>query len=460
MTEQGQVNRRTFVQQAAALTGLAVASSGACATVLGSNDRVRLGIIGVGNRGDQLLDAFLPHKDAQIVAICDVYEPYKQAARKKVGGEPRLYHDYRQLLDQQDIDAVIIATPDHWHALTCVDACRAGKDVYVEKPLSLTINEGRQMVEVAQEAGRVTQVGLHRRSSKVYQEGIERIRNGEIGQVTSAHSYHLNNEFPMGIGNPADCDPPEGLDWDLWLGPARKVAYNPNRCLYKFRWFRDYSGGQVTNQATHYMDVIHWALEQDAPKSVSAVGGKYVIEDNREIPDTMEVIWQYDGPTMVTFTQHNANALNEARRGWDVEFRGTKGSLGFKGNGYEIVPEEIRLKPTPALSPLDRAGNRRDGHAVRLAGKRVEVPGKNTTTEHARNFLDCVKSRGRTNCPIDVGHRSTTATLLANVAFDVGRPIRWDAEQERVVDDRDANDLLARPYRAPWKQVGALSAPS
>jgi predicted dehydrogenase len=454
VTKQNQIDRRTFVQQAAALSTL-TAAYGARGAVLGSNERVRLGVIGVGNRGDQLIDAFLPHKDAEIVAVCDVYEPYLNAAREKVGGNLRKYRDYRALLDQSDIDAVIIATPDHWHALQSIDACRAGKDVYVEKPLSLTIGEGREMVRAAEETGRVSQVGLHRRSSKVYHEAIGRIRNGEIGQITSAHCYNLTNEFPMGIGNPADCEPPDDLDWDLWLGPAPKVAYNPNRCLYKFRWFRDYSGGQVTNQGTHFLDVIHWALGQNASQSVQAIGGKYAVEDNREIPDTMEVIWHYEGPTLVTFSQHNANAARSKRPDWDVVFRGTKGTLGFIGNGYELIPENIRTRPLPALSPLDREGNRVDGRAVEPAGKHIEVGGSNSTTEHARNFLDCIKSRAETNCPIEVGHRSSTATLLANVALDVGRQIRWDAVHEKVLADHEANEQLSRTYRSPWKQVGS-----
>ena len=448
------IDRRTFVRGAAALTGLTAAAYSASAAVLGSNDRIRLGVIGVGNRGDQLLDAFLPHKDAQIVALCDVYEPYLHAAAAKVGGQPREYNDYRKLLDQKDIDAVVIATPDHWHALQCVEACQAGKDVYVEKPLSLAINEGRQMARVAKETGRVSQVGLHRRSSKVFQEAVERIRNGEIGRVTTAHCYHLTNEYPMGIGKPSDCDPPPGLDWDLWLGPAPKVAYNPNRCLYKFRWFRDYSGGQVTNQGTHYLDVIQWALGQNAPKSVSAVGGKYVVDDNREIPDTLEVVWQYEDPTLVTFSQHNANGLNGIKRDWELEFRGTLGTLGFRGDSYEIISENVRTRPTPALSPLDRAGNRADGKAVKAGTKARQVTGSNTTSEHARNFLDCIKSRRETNCSLEMGHRSTTATLLANISLDVGRSVRWDADKEQVIDDHEANQRLARSYRAPWKQLG------
>lgn len=447
------INRRRFVQSAAATSLATIGAPSVGAAVLGANDRIRLGIIGVGNRGDQLIEAFLPHKDAQFVALCDVYEPYLDAARKKVGGDAKVFHDYRKMLDEKDIDAIIIATPDHWHALQCIDACRADKDVYVEKPLSLTIGEGREMVRVAEESSRVTQVGLHRRSSQLVKEAVERIKNGEIGQITSAHSYHLSNESPMGIGNPPDGEPPQGLDWEMWLGPAPKVSYNPNRCLYKFRWFRDYSGGQLTNQGTHFLDVIQWALGKNAPQSVYDVGGRYAVEDNREIPDTMEVVWQYEGPTLVTFSQHNANASRGLRH-WDYEFRGTKGTIGFSGNGYELVPENVRTKPLPALSPIDRAGNSADGRSVQSVGKPFENSGKNSTTDHARNFLDCVKSRGTTNCPIEVGHRSSTATLLANVALEIGRPIHWDAAAERAKGDDDANKLLTRAYRSPWKQVG------
>src|SRR5882724_4703492 len=312
------INRRTFHKKAAAMGALAALPSTRL-MALNSNDRVRLGVIGVGNRGDQLLDAFLVHKDCEIAALCDVYEPYLDAAQKKVGGKATLYHDFRKLIEQKDLDAVVVATPDHWHALQFVAACRAGKDVYVEKPLSLTIAEGQKMVAVAQETGRITQVGLHRRSSKSLHEAIELIHAGAIGRVTVVRCFHLRNESPMGIGNPADCAPLAGFDWDMWLGPAPKVAYNPNRCFYKFRWFNDYSGGQLTNFGTHYLDVIQWALQKDRPKGVLAVGGKYVVEDNREIPDTMEVVWDYDG-VLVTFSQFNSNNAASNVRGSEIEF--------------------------------------------------------------------------------------------------------------------------------------------
>jgi predicted dehydrogenase len=446
------INRRTFAKSAAAAGTLAALHAAGVSSVLGSNERVRLGFIGVGNRGDQLLDAFLVHKDCGVAALCDLYEPYLAAAEKKAGGSPRLYADYRKLLDQKDLDAVVIATPDHWHALPFVAACRAGKDVYVEKPLSLTIAEGRKMVDVAHETNRVTQVGLHRRSSAFIREAVELIRNGGIGKVTVAKCYHLRNEFPYGIGNPSDCDPPPGLDWDTWLGPAKKVPYNPSRCLYKFRWFWDYSGGQLTNFGNHYIDVIQWALGHDAPHGVFCVGGKYAVKDNREIPDTLEAIWDYEGGTLVTFSQFNASNSPGNVRGWELEFRGTKGTLLMQeGSGYEIIPENNRTRETPALSPLARKENTEQNKATKPAMEAATGKGKADTADHARNFLDCVKSRQPTNCPVAVGHRSASTTLLARIAFHRQRYLTWDAKSERFTNDEEANKLLSYEYRAPWK---------
>jgi predicted dehydrogenase len=445
------INRRTFTQGAAAL-GAAAALRTAGLHARGSNDRVRLGFIGVGNRGDQLLDAFLVHKDAEVVALCDVYRPYLDAARKKAGSGAALYEDYRKLLDRSDLDAVVIATPDHWHALQFVAACRAGKHIYVEKPLSLTIAEGQKMVAVARQTRRVTQVGLHRRSSANIREAVELIRGGGIGKVTVAKCYHLRNEFPLGIGSPADCDPPAGLNWDMWLGPAPKVRYNPNRCLYKFRWFSDYSGGQLTNFGTHYLDVIQWALGHSAPKGVSAAGGKYAVRDNRDIPDTLEVVWEYPGGTLVTFSQYNASRSPGNERGWELEFRGTKGTLLMQeGQGYAVLPEPVRTRELPALSPLHRKENAEQARAAQPVLEPRAVKGHADTADHARNFLDCVKSTKPTHCPVEVGHRSTTATLLGKLALRRGRYLAWDAKQERVVNDAEANKLLSYEYRPPWR---------
>jgi predicted dehydrogenase len=444
------INRRTFTKAAAgALTALTAASA---SRVLGANERLRLGFIGVGNRGDQLLDAFLVHNDCEIPALCDVYQPYLAAAQKKVGGKADTYADFRKLIDRKDLNAVVIATPDHWHALQFVAACRAGKDVYCEKPLSLTISEGRTMMDVARKAERVTQVGLHRRSDPVVQEAVKYLRAGGIGKISVAKAYHLRNEAPMGIGSPIDSLPPEGLDWEMWLGPAPKAAYNRNRCLYKFRWFWDYSGGQLTNFGTHYLDVIQWALGQDAPQAVFCAGGKYAINDNRQIPDTLEAVWEYDR-ALVTFSQYNANASQGNRNGWELEFRGTKGTLLMQeGNGYVVYGESERTQELPALSPLARRENADQTRATKAAMD--TLPGKmgrSDTAAHTRNFLDCVKSRRPTNCPVDVGHRSTTATLLARIALLTRQHLVWDASKERILNDAAANKLLSYEYRAPWK---------
>jgi len=410
------ITRRTFTRAAAgALTALSAAS---VSRVLGANERVQLGVIGVGNRGDQLLDAFRTHDDCDVVALCDVYKPYLKAAHEKVGDGADTYGDFRKLIERKDLNAIVIATPDHWHALQFVAACRAGKDVYCEKPLSLTVAEGRAMADVAKKTNRVTQVGLHRRSAPVIEEAVKFLREGGIGKITVAKAYHLRNESPMGIGTPQDGPPPEGLDWDMWLGPAPKAAFNRNRCLYKFRWFWDYSGGQLTNFGTHYLDVIQWALDQYAPRGVFCAGGRFAVRDNRQIPDTLEAVWEYEG-ALVTFSQFNANASPGNRSGWELEFRGTKGTLLMQeGSGYVVFAESQRTEEMPALSPLARKENAEQARAVKTAMD--SLPGKSgkaDTALHTRNFLDCVKSRKATNCPVEVGHRSTTATLLARVAL-------------------------------------------
>jgi predicted dehydrogenase len=427
-----------------------MAAAASSRRVLGANERIRVGFIGCGNRGDQVLDAFLKHSDAEIVAVCDLYEPYRKFAAQKVGTGCVEFQDYRKLLEQKNIDAVVVATPDHWHALIFSEACLAGKDVYVEKPASLTIAEGRRMVEIARKTGRVTQVGIQRRSSANCREALEKVRAGAIGKVTVARAFHILNESPMGIGDPPDSDPPKGFDWDMWLGPASKVPYNPNLCFYKFRWFWPYSGGQLTNFGTHYLDLIQAGLGRDWPLAVTALGGKFGKMDNREIPDTLEVLWEYEGGTLVTFSQYNCNAALAAAQDCLVEFRGSLGTLYITYRGYDIVPEGVRTAPVLARNPLNRE---KDPSSARKI-EPVKVAGKGVTSEdadHARNFLDCVKSRKSCNCDIEIGHRSTSATLLGKIAFQTKSYLEWDGKNERFTNSEAANRLLSYEYRAPWK---------
>ena len=443
------LSRRDFTRT---LTAAGASAALASWRTPGANDRVRIGFIGLGNRGDQVLDAFLKQPDAEVAAICDLNDSYLDFAAKKIGGSPKRFRDYRRLLELKDLDAVAVNTPDHWHALMTIEACAAGKDVYVEKPLSLSVLEGRRMVEAVRRYNRVCQVGIHRRSSPLCREAIEVIRSGALGKITVARAFHIQNEWPRGIGNPLDSQPPTGFDWDAWLGPAPQCAYNKNRTFYRFRWFYDYSGGQVTNFGVHYLDFIQWALGQTAPRAVTAMGGRFgEINDNREIPDTLEALWQYPGETLVTFSQFNANAAPAGLRGGEIEFRGTKGTLYLQGDGYEIVPDAIADHEFPARSPIDRATDRlwRDGERPLIAAKKVR--GDSDTAHHARNFLDCVKSRLQCHCDIETGHRSTTATLIANVALKTRSFLEWDASKEQFANNSAANQLLEPRYRPPYK---------
>jgi predicted dehydrogenase len=448
-----QPDRRLFASSAvsAFVSGSALSAS----RVMGANEKIRLGFIGVGNRGDQNIDAFLPHKDIDFAAVCDLWMPYRDFSRDKLAKKGRLIEgildtdDYRRVLDEKNVDAVVVSTPDHWHALQTIEGCSAGKDVYCEKPLSLTIGEGRAMVNAARKHKRIVQVGLQRRSSEFMREACQRVRDGEIGQVTVARAFHIQNEMPLGIGKPADENPPEGLDWDRWLGPAPKVPYNKNRSFYRFRWFFDQSGGQLTNQGVHYLNIIHWALGQDSPTAVTALGGKFAVEDNREIPDTMEVCWTYPGGTLVTFSQFNASSFPAGRSGAEVELRGTKGACFISSSGYEIVPDPMPFGEFPVANPLKRDAGKEWRSKKSTPVKPFTGKGKADTADHTRNFLDCIRSRKTPNADVEVGHRDTSAAILGNLAYQSQKLLLWDGKTETITNEPSLNKKHRYKYRAP-----------
>lgn len=444
--------RNSIARGAGLALGLGAATAPVAARQVGANELVRIGCIGVGNRGTQLLQGFLRVNDAKVVALCDVYEPYLQRDYTKVsnrlieglgGRVPKMteslgenvarYRDFRRLLDRKDIDAVVIATPDHWHAIQTINACDAGKDVYVEKPLTITINEGRRIVEAAKRNRRVVQVGLHRRSSRVYRRLPELIQRGEIGKVTLARAYRISNMHPKGIGKATDAEPPPGLDWDMWLGPRPWRPYRENLALYKFRWWKNYSS-QVANWGVHYFDAIRWMLAERAPVSISAHGGKFALGDDRTIPDTMEVIFEFAAGRLLVFGQYEASG-GQAMESGEIELRGTTGNLYCWGSGYKIVGSAGGQfqEPAPRRKGTDVAGEREDA-----------------TLNHIRNFLDCVGSRRSPNCDAETGHRSTTFALLANIALETRSRIEWDPTRERITNDDAANRLLHYEYRKPW----------
>ena len=428
-----QVSRRTFAKASVAMAAGLAASTRAAAQ--GANDRIRLGFIGVGNRGWQLLDAFLEHDDAAAVAVCDVYQPYLDRACDRLDGV-QVYKDYRELIEKADVDAVVIATPDHWHALQTIDACNAGKDVYVEKPLSITVREGRKMVEAARRNKRVVQVGTHRRSSPLYTRLASVVQSGTIGHVSVSRAYRLSNMYPDGIGRMPHTDPPEDLDWDLWLGPRPSRPYQDNIAPYKFRWWHLYSS-QMGNWGVHYLDAIRWMTDELAPSSVCAMGGQFIVDDDRTVPDTMEAVFEFASGRLAIFGQYEASGNAALRRG-EVELRGTQGTVYVDGNSYDIIPE--------------RGGQFQD-REPRMEPMQDKDEGNNAalTALHARNFLDCVKSRETPNADVEIGHRSTSLSLLANISLATKSRLEWDAEREVVTNSRAANKLLHYEYRKPWK---------
>ncbi|MBN1466191.1 Gfo/Idh/MocA family oxidoreductase [candidate division KSB1 bacterium] len=432
-----EMNRRTFVKSSAiAATGLTVMPS----RVLGANERLNVAVIGCGRMGQHNLSVYSSRKDVNIAAVCDVYEPHLRQAVGMTDGRAATYIDFRHILDRKDIDAVIIAAPDHWHALQTTLACEAGKDVFVEKPASLTVAEGRRMVQVARRTGRIVQVGTMQRSSPVFQNVIKIIEGGIMGPISFVRTWIVGNEYPDGIGNPADEPAPADLDWDLWLGPAPMVAYNINRFgigdrWSTFRYFWDYAGGMMTDWGVHLIDIVLWAMQAKAPNSVMATGGKFYLRDNRDTPDTLHINYQFD-KFVLTFSNQVINDRGIDGQGYGIEFYGANASLFVDRGGYRIMPQEggrFDRKALPDGLPLKFNSNDSGNDA------------------HAANFIDCIKTRQLPISDIEIGHRSTSICLLGNIAYRIAARLEWDAEKEVVLNNDQANALLSYDYRAPWK---------
>lgn len=429
--------RRSFIKTGTvAAAGVMTAAS--ASRVWGANDRIRLGLIGAANRGGQIFRAAIRNEDVEVVALCDVDDlpipkRKKDLAEKNRPTDVAVYKDYRRLLERNDLDAVAIATPDHWHALQTIDACRAGKDVYVEKPLSMTVREGRRMIEVARETDRVVQVGLHRRSSTLYPRIYDLVHGGAIGKVVFARCFRLSNMTPNGIGKSPDSDPPDTLDWNMWLGPRAYRPYNETIHPYKFRWWKDYSS-QIGNWGVHYFDLIRWMTDEAHPVSISAHGGRYAVDDARTIPDTMEAVLEFASGKIVTFSQFEACG-NPAMREGEIELRGTLGTLYANPRGFAVYPEK---------------GGQFQDDAPRIEPIEERIESEDLDFLHMRNFLDCVKSRKTPNCTLEEGHRSTVMSLLANIALETRSRIEWDGEKEEILSPSHANELLHYPYREPW----------
>ena len=406
-----------------------------------SSKRFRVGCIGMGRRGRSVMRTALRNPETEVVAISEVYEPNIELALKMAPGL-KVYRDFRDLLAANDIDAVCIMTPDHWHAYMTVEACKAGKDVYVEKPVSVTVHEGRMMVKAARKYKRIVQVGTQQRSGKHFEKAVEIVRSGKLGDISFVRTWNYGNEFPEGIGNPPDTDPPEDLDWDMWLGPAPERAFNKNRFGYNpnhysyFRWFWDYAGGMMTDWGVHLLDIVLWAMDEKGPRVITTVGGTYALQDNRETPDTIQATYEFPGFACV-YENRVANAQSMWDQGYGILFHGTEGTLFVDRSRWEIIPE---------TRPIAAGSRQRMARLIGESGVRENE----TTTDHWADFIESMKTRKPPRSDIENGHRSTATCLLANVSLRSRQRIEWNPETE-TTDNKEARTYLRREYRPPWK---------
>lgn len=429
--------RRDFVKTTGAMTVALTALEST--KVMGANDRIRLGVIGTGNRGCQVLDFFLQHKDCEAPALCDVSRSTVDAANAKhVGGKAEVYTDFRKIIDRKDIDAVLVATPDHWHALQTIMACRSGKDVYCEKPLSKTIREGRRMVEVARETKRVVQMGSHRRSGLAYQEARKLIASGALGKITVTRAFDTTNMYPKGIGKAAPGEPPKDLDWDLWLGPRPMRPYQATITPFKFRWW-DLYATRFADNGVHFIDIQRWLTgDEPGPTLISALGGRFAVDDDRTIPDVMEGLFQFPAGHLTSFAQYETSGNRAMPRPAFAEFRGTLGALYVNDASFEVLPE--------------RGGRYQDDRDFRMKPITQEFKEgySQHVRDHTRNFLDCMRSREKPHADVEIGHRSTSMALLANISQVTQSTLHWDPQRETITNNPQANDLLHYEYRKPW----------
>ena len=423
-------NRRTFMKKA----GMASAAAAAGITNLnpwakGANEKIILGLIGGRNQGRGV--ALNAIKDgAEIKTFCDLDDailgkvgPQLEELQKK---RPGTCKDFRQLLDDKDIDAVIIATPDHWHSIQTILACQAGKDVYIEKPLSQTIHEGQRMREAARKYKRVVQVGTQRRSAVHIRSAVEYATSGKLGKICVIKAWIT--QLRQSIGNPPDGTPPPGVDYDVWLGPAPSRPFNPMRFHYNWRFFWDYGNSELGNQGVHMLDVGMWVIEKMRglndclPRRVSANGGIYWLNDAKEVPDTQIVTYDYGDLMLVwemqSFQQYHS--LEGSTAG--TAFYGTEGTLIVDGDGWNVTFKDG--SPGPA--------------------------GKDAGGSHTANFLECIRSRQQPNADIEIGRLSTTICHLGNISYRLGRDLRFDSKTETFGDDLVANAWLTKQYRSPY----------
>src|SRR5215210_4458933 len=411
--------------------------------IIGANDRIRLAVIGVNGRGTSMAATIAGQQNAEVACICDVDERVLPKAVKSVMDAkqvttPRTEKDCRKVLQDKKLDAIYIATPDHWHTPLTVMGCQAGKHVYVEKPLSHNAAEGEIAIAAARKYNRIVQMGAQRRSAPTLTQGIEQLHKGIIGRVYLAKTWYTNNRKKL-ILQPGTV--PQGLDYELWQGPAPRVPYKEGLIHYNWHWFWNWGTGEALNNGTHEVDVARWGLGVDYPIRVSSVGGRYEFKDDWQTPDTQ--IITMDFPDRVSLMWENRSSNGRKIEGTDrgIIFYGENGSLDTGGDEYKVYDLSGKLI-SEVKSPAK---------AENLEGRNTASPSLGLDSYHVANFLDSIRNNRRPNCDVELGHKSCVAMHLGNIAWRLGRDIKIDPKNGHITDDREAQKLWNRGYEKGWE---------
>ncbi|MBA3440033.1 MAG: Gfo/Idh/MocA family oxidoreductase [Pyrinomonadaceae bacterium] len=421
------MNRRHFVKSAIAgtLIGKSVIAQTSAAS---ANEKVNVAFIGIRGRGKNLIGSFAALPDVNIAYLCDVDQKVLESGgadiEKKTGKKPQLAGDLRRVLDDKSVDAVVIATPDHWHAPATILACDAGKDVYVEKPASHNLKEGRLMVDAARRNKRVVQHGTQSRSRPSTQRAVEYVKSGKIGKVYMAKAWDV--QLRDDIGHKEDSSVPQGVDYETWTGPALMLPFNENRFHYNWHWHWNYGTGDMGNDGVHQLDIARWALGVDHPTEVSGMGRKLFFQDDQQTPDTMNISLNFKDKVIQ----------------WEMRI----------WNPYmlEGVDNGVAIYGSDGMVHIGRWKGKSGFKVFDGKGEQVLFDDANEGDYHARNFIDCVRSRKSPNAEIEIGHISTVYAHLGNIVARTGRKIKFDGETESILSDPDTSRLLTREYRQHW----------
>lgn len=431
--------RRNFVKTVA--VGAAVAPAIHASARAPASERVRLGLIGCGGRGRQLLDVFTQWPDVEVLVVSDVIESRMAEASELLTQDgnrtaPDREVEHERILQRNDVDAVVIATTQHWHGRPFIQAAQAGKAIYVEKPQSHSVAEGRAMVEAAKKTGVLALTGTQQRGYAHYLGALDIVRSGRLGKIGLVECWNVHNTGNR-TGNAADSDPPAGFHWDRWLGPAPKVPFNYSR-LNNSWWF-DYAGGMMTNWAIHHIDIILWYMNAQSPTAVACPGGKLVVDDLADTPDTAEASWKFPEFLMhYTYRGFNNFPLIQQRRsGHGILFHGNQATLLLDRSGFVLYEDR---DPSKVLQQENNPRFWRDGK-----------PGNEVDGPWQRTFIDCVKTNSKPPVTMEESHRATVCCHLANIAYQVERSIKWNGKSEQITGDDDAAGLLSRPRRQGYE---------